>query len=257
MDIQNGFEDTCKLITASSLITQRKKEEKTSSTSGNCRRHWQLPQLRRRGQLPLSQLPLYQQHSLLPRMMKRKKDLRQLVIGATACIFGVALANLPTTVDAAPYIPLAHRASVPLGRLGYPYVVEEPRVAASTQSRGLRIPPPVKKFVGAARGLDNEQPATQIEEDPEERIGQEVPWFTKILKLLKLTSERQNKSKREGSGCMFHAGLAHNCDYKQMVRAIDEVDHWNSFMSPGKKKRGDTGIRIRPSWEQLPSIDDN
>jgi len=59
-----------------------------------------------------------------------------------------------------------------------------------------------------------------------------------------------SKRKREGGGCIFHAGLAHNCDYKSLVRAFDDVDHWNSFMSPGKKKRSGGGFlaaRRRPT----------
>ena len=40
--------------------------------------------------------------------------------------------------------------------------------------------------------------------------------------------------KRQGSGCLFHGGLAHNCDYKDLVGAVDEADHWGSDLSPGK-----------------------
>ena len=40
--------------------------------------------------------------------------------------------------------------------------------------------------------------------------------------------------KRKGGGCLFHGGLAHNCDYKDLVGAVDETDHWGSDMSPGK-----------------------
>ena len=39
--------------------------------------------------------------------------------------------------------------------------------------------------------------------------------------------------KRQG-GCLFHGGLAHNCDYKDLVGAVDEADHWGSDLSPGK-----------------------
>jgi len=42
-------------------------------------------------------------------------------------------------------------------------------------------------------------------------------------------------AKRQG-GCLFHGGLAHNCDYKDLVGAVDETDHWGSDLSPGKKK---------------------
>lgn len=64
-------------------------------------------------------------------------------------------------------------------------------------------------------------------------------------------------SKREGGGCMFHAGLAHNCEYKSLVKAFDDLDHWNSFMSPGKKKRSGnswtTTKRRRPENVQQPT----
>jgi len=44
---------------------------------------------------------------------------------------------------------------------------------------------------------------------------------------------------------MFHAGLAHNCDYRSLVKAFDDVDHWNSYLSPGKRKRSDASSN---SW---------
>lgn len=45
-----------------------------------------------------------------------------------------------------------------------------------------------------------------------------------------------------GSGCLFHAGLAHNCDYKDLVRAVDETDHWGSDLAPGKRKRNKRAV---------------
>ena len=36
---------------------------------------------------------------------------------------------------------------------------------------------------------------------------------------------------------MFHAGLGQNCDYRDMVGAVDEVNHWGSDMAPGRKRR--------------------
>lgn len=44
------------------------------------------------------------------------------------------------------------------------------------------------------------------------------------------------RPKRRGS-CMFHAGLAHNCDYRDVVGAVNEVSHWGSDISPGKRRR--------------------
>ena len=55
---------------------------------------------------------------------------------------------------------------------------------------------------------------------------------------------------------MFHAGLAHNCDYRSLVKALDDVDHWNSYLSPGKRKRSDASNWLRSkrhfpdSWRQ-------
>jgi hypothetical protein len=36
---------------------------------------------------------------------------------------------------------------------------------------------------------------------------------------------------------MFHAGLAQNCDYKDVIGAVNEVNHWGSDLSPGKRRR--------------------
>ena len=47
-------------------------------------------------------------------------------------------------------------------------------------------------------------------------------------------SLHNRKRRGGGGGCMFHAGLAHNCDYKDLIGAIDETDFWGSDMSPGK-----------------------
>jgi len=71
--------------------------------------------------------------------------------------------------------------------------------------------------------------------DEERQI--DVPFFNRPT-----NTERQGlapnellvPAKRRGSGCVFHGGLAHNCDYKDLVRAVDEADHWGSELSPGK-----------------------
>lgn len=61
----------------------------------------------------------------------------------------------------------------------------------------------------------------------------------------------QEKRHGGGSGCLFHGGLAHNCDYKDLVGAVDETYYWGSDLSPGKKKRkkreiphSDNGVEI-------------
>ena len=43
-------------------------------------------------------------------------------------------------------------------------------------------------------------------------------------------------SKRRGS-CLFHAGLAHNCDYRDVIGAVNEASHWGSALAPGKKRK--------------------
>ena len=43
-------------------------------------------------------------------------------------------------------------------------------------------------------------------------------------------------AKRRGT-CMFHAGLGQNCDYRDMVGAVDEVNHWGSDMAPGRRRK--------------------
>eukprot|EP00095_Tigriopus_kingsejongensis_P003432 maker-scaffold110_size354795-snap-gene-2.22 protein:Tk03432 transcript:maker-scaffold110_size354795-snap-gene-2.22-mRNA-1 annotation:"PREDICTED: uncharacterized protein LOC100906079" len=45
-----------------------------------------------------------------------------------------------------------------------------------------------------------------------------------------------SRPKRRGS-CLFHAGLAHNCDYRDVVGAVNEITHWGSANAPGKRRR--------------------
>ncbi|TRY73958.1 hypothetical protein TCAL_11345 [Tigriopus californicus] len=45
-----------------------------------------------------------------------------------------------------------------------------------------------------------------------------------------------SRPKRRGS-CLFHAGLAHNCDYRDVVGAVNAITHWGSDSGPGKRRR--------------------
>nr|UES72866.1 calcitonin A [Carausius morosus] len=37
--------------------------------------------------------------------------------------------------------------------------------------------------------------------------------------------------------CYVNAGLSHGCDYKDVIRAIDEEKYWRSVNSPGRRRR--------------------
>merc|ERR1712228_707954 len=47
----------------------------------------------------------------------------------------------------------------------------------------------------------------------------------------------QQNYKRANTNCLFHAGLAHNCDFRDVISAVNEMSYWGSDLSPGKKKR--------------------
>jgi len=47
----------------------------------------------------------------------------------------------------------------------------------------------------------------------------------------------QQNYKRANTNCLFHAGLAHNCDFRDVISAVNEMNYWGSDLSPGKKKR--------------------
>jgi len=47
----------------------------------------------------------------------------------------------------------------------------------------------------------------------------------------------QQNYKRANSNCLFHAGLAHNCDFRDVITAVNEMSYWGSDLAPGKKKR--------------------
>ena len=43
---------------------------------------------------------------------------------------------------------------------------------------------------------------------------------------------------------MFNAGLAHNCDYRDVVGAVNEMNHWGSDLAPGRRKKRDAGRQM-------------
>jgi len=47
----------------------------------------------------------------------------------------------------------------------------------------------------------------------------------------------QQNYKRANTNCLFHAGLAHNCDFRDVISAVNEMSYWGSDLAPGKKKR--------------------
>jgi len=47
----------------------------------------------------------------------------------------------------------------------------------------------------------------------------------------------QQNFKRANTNCLFHAGLASNCDFRDVISAVNEMNYWGSDMTPGKKKR--------------------
>ena len=51
--------------------------------------------------------------------------------------------------------------------------------------------------------------------------------------------------KRGGSSsCLFNAGLAHNCDYRDVVGAVNEMNHWGSDLAPGKRRKREAGSPV-------------
>jgi len=50
--------------------------------------------------------------------------------------------------------------------------------------------------------------------------------------------ERQQQNyKRANTNCLFHAGLAHNCDYRDVIASVNEMSYWGSDLAPGKRKK--------------------
>jgi len=37
-----------------------------------------------------------------------------------------------------------------------------------------------------------------------------------------------SRKRAASSSCLFNAGLAHNCDYRDVIGAVNEVNHWGS-----------------------------
>ena len=43
--------------------------------------------------------------------------------------------------------------------------------------------------------------------------------------------------KRANTNCLFHAGLAHNCDYRDIIASVNEMSYWGSDLAPGKRRK--------------------
>ena len=49
---------------------------------------------------------------------------------------------------------------------------------------------------------------------------------------------------RKRTSCFINAGLSHNCDIRDFLGAFEENKYWNSFDSPGKRRRrGADGVQ--------------
>jgi len=46
-----------------------------------------------------------------------------------------------------------------------------------------------------------------------------------------------NSSPLRKRTCYFNAGMSHNCDYKELVGAVDEANYWSSELTPGRRRR--------------------
>jgi len=56
-----------------------------------------------------------------------------------------------------------------------------------------------------------------------------------LLQQQVLGHPKDKRGKR--GGCVLHAGLAHNCDYRDVIGAVNEMSHWGSEFAPGKRRR--------------------
>lgn len=62
-------------------------------------------------------------------------------------------------------------------------------------------------------------------------------------KIFSGNSRRTDQTRKRGgsSSCLFNAGLAHNCDYRDVVGAVNEMNHWGSDLAPGKRRKRESG----------------
>lgn len=37
--------------------------------------------------------------------------------------------------------------------------------------------------------------------------------------------------------CYFNAGMSHNCDYNEVLKTVDDVNHWSSDSTPGRRRK--------------------
>jgi len=60
-----------------------------------------------------------------------------------------------------------------------------------------------------------------------------------------------NRSPLRKRTCYFNAGLSHNCDYKELVGAVDEANYWSSELTPGRRRRRSPTSTIRRNTENV------
>lgn len=37
--------------------------------------------------------------------------------------------------------------------------------------------------------------------------------------------------------CYFNAGMSHSCDYNEVLKTVDDVNHWSSDYTPGRRRK--------------------
>ncbi|XP_065574800.1 uncharacterized protein LOC136036471 isoform X2 [Artemia franciscana] len=52
-----------------------------------------------------------------------------------------------------------------------------------------------------------------------------------------IPSRRRGVQLRRKRTCLINGGFSHICDYKEIIDALNNRDHWDSEESPGRKKR--------------------
>lgn len=51
--------------------------------------------------------------------------------------------------------------------------------------------------------------------------------------------------------CYFNAGMSLNCDYKELVGAVDEANYWSSEQTPGRRRRRSDASRNTPDSQTV------
>nr|CAH0099014.1 unnamed protein product [Daphnia galeata] len=45
--------------------------------------------------------------------------------------------------------------------------------------------------------------------------------------------------------CYFNAGMSHSCDYKELLQSVEDVNHWSSEHTPGRRRKRHPSSRGR------------